>query len=110
VESQHFNIDYSAKNTLWGSRLTTTKGKELHAAAAELECTYQSSQKPTYWPMAPRKISDLLDFFISNISVNYESTKENFDLDSDHTPVILTMSENVIKREPHLTLANKKTN
>jgi hypothetical protein len=37
------------------------------------------------------------------------STEENFDLDSDHIPVILTMSENVIKKEPHLTLVNKKT-
>jgi hypothetical protein len=35
--------------------------------------------------------------------------QENFNLDSDHTPVILTMSENVIKKEPHLTLVNIKT-
>jgi hypothetical protein len=37
------------------------------------------------------------------------STEENFNLDSDRTPVILTMSENVIKKEPHRTLVNKKT-
>jgi hypothetical protein len=50
-----------------------------------------------------------LDFFIiRNISANYVST-ENFDLDSDHTPVILTMSKNFIKKEPRLTLVNKKT-
>jgi hypothetical protein len=30
--------DYNAKNTLWGSRLTTTKAKELHETAAELAC------------------------------------------------------------------------
>jgi hypothetical protein len=52
---------------------------------------------PTYWPMDLRKIPDLLDLFIiRNISANYVSTEENFDLDSDHTPVILTMSENLI--------------
>jgi hypothetical protein len=49
-----------------------TKGKELHEAAAELVCTYQSSRKPTYWPTDLRKIPDLLDFFIiRNIFSNY---------------------------------------
>jgi hypothetical protein len=48
-------------------------------------------------------------FIIRKISTNYVSTEENFDLNSDHTPVILTMSENVIKKKPSLTLVNKKT-
>jgi hypothetical protein len=74
----------------------------------ELTCTYQSSGKPTYWPTDLRKIPDLLDFFIiRNRSTTYVSTEENFDLVLYHTPVILTMSENVMKKEPHLTLVNK---
>jgi hypothetical protein len=109
ISVSFFIKDYNAKNTLWGSRLTTTKGKEFHEGAAELACTYQSSRKPTYWPTDLRKISDLLDFFIiRNISANYVSTEENFYVDSDHTPVILTMSKIVIKKEQHLTLVNKK--
>lgn len=102
--------DFNAKNTLWGSRLSTTKGKELHKAAAELGCCYQTTRKPTYWPADPGKIPDLLDFFITRkISSNYIIVEENFDLDSDHSPVILTLSENIIKKEHNPTLVNRKT-
>lgn len=102
--------DYNAKNTLWGSRLSTTKGRELHKAAAQLRCCYQSTGKPTYWPTDPKKIPDLLDFFISRkISPNYMAVEENLDLDSDHTAVILILSETIIKKEHNPSLVNGKT-
>jgi hypothetical protein len=63
-----------------------------------------------FWPMDLKKNTRFTRFvIIRKISTNYASTEENFDLDSDHTPVILTMSENVIKNKPNLTLLNKKT-
>jgi hypothetical protein len=42
--------DYNAKNTHWGSRLTTHKRKELYDAIKEYGCEYRSTNKPTYWP------------------------------------------------------------
>lgn len=42
--------DYNAKNTLWGSRLTTTKGRELNSTVASLNLTVVSTGEPTYWP------------------------------------------------------------
>jgi hypothetical protein len=54
--------DYNSKNVLWGTRLTTTKGKELANLMQDNDYSYISSGKPTYWPTNPAKIPDLLDF------------------------------------------------
>jgi hypothetical protein len=48
--------DYNAKNTLWGSRLTTLKGKQLYHAIKEYACEYHSTAKSTYWPTDGNKI------------------------------------------------------
>jgi hypothetical protein len=59
--------DFNAKHTHWGSRLITTKGHELHKAVADTGCEIVSTGKPTYWPMDPKKLPDLLDFFAVKI-------------------------------------------
>jgi hypothetical protein len=103
--------DFNAKNTHWGSRLTTTKGRELLSAMQENKCQPLSNGKPTYWPTDLGKIPDLIDFFIiKNISTNYIKIEDSFDLSSDHSPIVLTLSENVIEREPNPVLCNKHTN
>lgn len=102
--------DFNAKNTIWGSRLTNTKGRELHDAARKIGCEYHSTGKPTYWPTDRHKIPDLLDFFITKkIPTNSIKVEENYDLDSDHSPVVLTLSENIFERENRPTLCNKNT-
>ena len=102
--------DFNAKHTDWGSRIVTTKGKELREAMRELGCEYYSTCKPTYWPTDRDKIPDLLDFFVSRkVSPNFINIEENFDLNSDHSAVILTLSENIIRKENKPTLVNKST-
>jgi hypothetical protein len=91
--------DFNAKHKDWGSRLTTTKGKELREAIQELGCEFHSTGTPTYWPTDLNKTPDLLDFFITKrISSNFIDIEESFDLDSDHSAVILTLSERIIKK------------
>lgn len=103
--------DFNAKNTFWGSRITSTKGKELKEAAEHLDCSFKSTNGPTYWPTDPNKIPDLIDFFIlKNLSVNYCEISGSCDLSSDHSPIILTISHNIIEKQPIPTLANKYTN
>lgn len=51
--------DYNAKNTFWGSRVDTPKGKELYEAIKEHRCEVKSTGKPTYWPTDRKKIPDL---------------------------------------------------
>lgn len=102
--------DFNAKNTHWGSRLTTTKGKELLEAVNEHRCEVISTGKPTYWPTDTNKIPDLIDFYIvRNISSNFLHVEEGWDMDSDHSPVLLTMSENIIKKENNPVLVNRFT-
>jgi exonuclease III len=40
--------DFNAKNTHWGSRLTTTKGRKLLRAIQKTRCEDMSTGKPTY--------------------------------------------------------------
>lgn len=66
---------------------------------------------PTYWPSDPRKLPDLLDFFITKgISRNNCLVESNYDLPSDHTPVIISMSTTVINKLPSPQLVSKNTN
>lgn len=102
--------DFNAKNTNWGSRLTTTKGRELYKSMKELKCEALSTGKPTYWPTDHQKIPDLIDFFIcKNISTNYLQVEEGYDMSSDHSTILLTYSKHIKRREciPHLT--NERT-
>lgn len=52
------------KHTEWGSRLTIPKGRELLKIANTHNMKFISTDRPTYWPSDPNKITDLLDFFV----------------------------------------------
>lgn len=103
--------DFNAKNIYWGSRLTTTKGKELFAAGQQLKCEFHSGSTPTYWPTDINKTPDLIDFFLTRgISWNYIHVENDASLSSDHSPVIMTLSQTIIKKEVKPKLTNNKTN
>lgn len=103
--------DYNAKNTYWGSRLTTTKGKELFAAGKQLKCEFHSGGTPTYWPSDISKTPDLIDFFITRgISDNYIHVENSESLSSDHSPVIMILSQTIIMKESNPKLTSFKTN
>jgi hypothetical protein len=103
--------DYNSKNVLWSSRLTTTKGKELAKLVQDNNYSYISSGTPTYWPTDPVKIPDLLDFFVTKgISPGYTDIVPSFNLSSDHTPIIATISSSVTIRHYTPRLHNYKIN
>ena len=102
--------DFNAKNTSWGSRLTTTKGKELLNAIKELKCDVISTGKPTYWPTDQNKIPDFIDFFITkDLSTSYIKSKQSYDMNSDHSAIYLEISETILYKENRPTLVNKCT-
>lgn len=102
--------DFNAKNTYWGSRITTTKGKELFAAGQESKCEFHSGGTPTYWPSDTNKLPDLIDFYITKgISNNYIHIENNEGLTSDHSPVTMTLSEMIIRKEKAPRLTSKET-
>ena len=103
--------DFNSKHTLWGSRLSTTKGRELAKVIQAQNFSYLSTGTPTYWPTDPNKLPDLLDFFITNgISTTYADVQANYDLTSDHTPVIATITTSVVVRKPAPRLHTSQTN
>jgi hypothetical protein len=48
--------NFNAKHTDWGSRLITTKGRELYKAVAGSGCEVVSTGKPKYWPTYPKDL------------------------------------------------------
>lgn len=103
--------DYNAKHTSWGSRLTAPgRGRILHQVKQELKLDHLSTYRPTYWPTDHRKIPDCLDFFITKgFAQGYLDIQSNFDIASDHTPVIATINSSVVLKEKPITLCNNKT-
>ena len=70
-----------------------------------------STATPTYWPSDPQKTPDLLDFFITHrLSESYLEITASYDLSSDHSPIIATVSETIITKPPPPHLHTRSTN
>jgi hypothetical protein len=71
---------------------------------------FLSNGVSAYWPSDPAKLPDLLDFFItSGISRNTCLVESNYDLSSDHMPVITSMSTVIINKSPSPWLTSRNT-
>ena len=50
----------------------------------------------------------MIDFFVSrNISSSFMGVNEEFDPDSDHSPIVLTFSDTMTEKEQNPTLSKK---
>jgi len=102
--------DYNSKHTLWGSRIITTKGKELASLIHSQNYSFPSTGTPTYWPTDECKLPDLLDFFVlSKVPLTSIDIQPSYDLSSDHTPIIATLSTAIHKRQTTPRLYNAST-
>lgn len=102
--------DFNAKHLDWGSRVTRPRGTELRQAIREMGCNFHSTGNPTYWPTDRNKIPDLVDFFISKrVSPNFISIADSQDFSSDHSAVILNLSENISTKPMKPMLTNATT-
>lgn len=102
--------DFNAKHLEWGSRVTRTRGRELLHVIRKLGCNFHSSGNPTYWPTDLNKIPDLVDFFISKrVSSNFISIENCYDFSSDHSAVLLYLSEDIVKKATKPVLTNSST-
>jgi hypothetical protein len=103
--------DWNSKHTNWGARLITPKGRNLLQAIHSNNCEHISTREPTYWPSDSNKIPNLLDFFVlRGITASYIQVESNFELSSDHSPVIATLSSYKISNPSMPTLSTKLTN
>ncbi|KAL1448307.1 hypothetical protein WDU94_003690 [Cyamophila willieti] len=102
--------DFNCKHTAWSSRLTNTKGRYLYNTMQRYKVEAISTGSPTHFPSDPNKKPDVIDFFIfKNLSANYMTIENNYDLSSDHSGIILTLSDNIILKTSNPILTNKRT-
>lgn len=103
--------DWNAKHLFWGSRLITTRGRQLYQAVKDLNLDCLSTGEPTYWPADPQKTPDLIDFFVTkNIALSNTNIASIFDLSSDHSPVLLNVHSKIILTEAPPKIYNSHTN
>lgn len=89
--------DYNSKHTWWGSRIITTKGRQLFSCLNNNNLHTASGGGPTYWPTDPNKTPDLLDFFVyKGVPQTRLNVTDCLDLSSDHSPVIGTLFDAVL--------------
>lgn len=103
--------DYNAKHQQWGSRLATPRGRELLKALQLNNLHHLSTEQPTYWPTDRQKIPDVIDFcVVKGIALNYLKAESSFELSSDHSPILVSLSAKIIDTPSAPTLTNQKTN
>ncbi len=102
--------DYNAKHSMWGSRIITTRGRELAKVIERRNYEAISSGQPTYWPSDCRKTPDVIDFFVVNHIHRHQCHVSTIaDLSSDHIPVLLTLAARVHPRTSPISLVNRYT-
>lgn len=102
--------DFNAKNTIWGSRLTNNRGKNLLKAIQHTNAKHLSTGEPTYWPTDPNKIPDLLDFcVIKNLERKKFKISSRLELSSDHSPIMIEYTEKIEKTTKSTQFCNSKT-
>jgi len=103
--------DYNAKHLMWGSRIITSKGRELLKAIRKDNLQHISTGEPTYWPSDRNKKPDTIDFCITkNIDPKKCKAESCFDLSSDHSPIIVTISSKITIKDKPLSLCSNRTN
>jgi len=87
------------------------KGRNLLAAISKYNCHYFSTGGPTYWPTDPNKLPDLLDFLVTRgLLATDIQVVPVFELSSDHSPIIASISASLTNKAVTPTLATIHTN
>lgn len=104
--------DFNSKHQWWGSRVHNPKGIELRKCIINKNYSVLSTGSPTYWPTDPRKIPDLLDFFVySGISSQFLNISNELcdELSSDHSPILLNFNSFLHSNSRKHQIANRRT-
>jgi hypothetical protein len=68
-----------------------------------------SKGEPTYWPSDRNKLPDLVDFCVTKgISHNNAAAKSCFDLSSDHSLVLITLTAQALNQKKKKTTTKLK--
>jgi hypothetical protein len=103
--------DYNAKHTNWGSRLISFKGCEVLKTMESMNLKCLSTGEPIYWPHDRNKLPDLVDFCVAKgIHQDFPDAKSYFNLSSDHSPALITLTADVLNQQNEPILSNRHIN
>ncbi|KAI5692632.1 hypothetical protein M8J75_014078 [Diaphorina citri] len=103
--------DWNAKHTFWGSRLISPRGRALYNATRSGNFKIISNGEPTHSPSDPTRKPDVIDFFVTNgVADSYIHVENRDELSSDHSPIILTLSAQMITKSQTVKLTTTETN
>jgi hypothetical protein len=64
--------------------------------------------EPTYWPIDRNKLPDLMDFCVTKgIPQDFAVAKSCFDLSSNHSPVLISLTSHALNKEKQPSLSNR---
>jgi hypothetical protein len=70
-----------------------------------------SMGEPTYWPSERNKLPDLVDFCVTKgIPQDFAAAKSCFNLSSNHSPVLITLTSHALNQEKQPCLSNRHRN
>lgn len=102
--------DLNSKHPIWGSRITSQRGRALHQAIVEYNCRAIPPDGPTHWPVDHSKRPDVIDFFIcKGIPDDYISSYTITELTSDHIPVMCIISNMQPTTSAPRSIVNRST-
>jgi hypothetical protein len=103
--------DYNAKRPDRGSRLTVPRQREILKRWKKNSLKYLCTGEPTYWPSDSNKLPDLVDFCVTKcIPQDYAVGKSCFDISSDHSPILITLTSHALNQAKQPSSSNRYTN
>jgi hypothetical protein len=103
--------DYNAKHTVWGSRLITPRGRVVFKTMEPLHLCHLSLGEPTYWPSDINKLPNLVDFCVTKgIPPTSATATSCLALSSDHSPVLVLLTNYQLPPVKPSQLSNQQTN
>ncbi|KAL7725846.1 hypothetical protein ACLKA6_015927 [Drosophila palustris] len=85
--------DFNAKHRLWGNYRADTRGLALHDALAGCSAQVLATGIPTFFPFNRLNVPSCLDFFVyKGMPDNLLLIREEYDLSSDHLPLLASIS------------------
>jgi len=102
--------DFNAKHQSWGCRANNPRGLVLKNFTSSKCYKVLASLGSTYWSTSIRKNPDILDIFVAKILNNLNYKTENLlEPNSDHSPVMLSVSASPLTHQAPPKLFNSPT-
>jgi len=103
--------DFNAKHRLWGSMTANARGTALHGCLTSSATQVLATGRPTYYPYYRRDTPTCIDFYMyKGIASSLLSVREEYELSSDHLPLVASLSKSPQRTTPTTRLVSPGAN